>query len=230
MAAQRICWIGAAIAAVVLGGACSSFETRGFATGQAKAAQPRQVPHVHHTTWKKLQDVQKLIVSKRYGEGRTELESLLSRSDRYNRNEVAQMHRLLGYVHWQLDQPTKSIEQHEKVLEQAPFISVEAESMTHRTLASLHVDRAQAHAGEQRTDSYRRALSAMNSHMALAEDPDPSAYYLLAQVHYQLADYEAGIESVETAIRLAGKRDIPVKEAWTRLLDYMRSSVDAGAA
>ena len=230
MAAQRISWIGTAVAAVVLGGACSSFETSGFGADQASEAQPRQVPHIHHTTWKKLQDVQKLIVSKRYGEGRTELESLLSRSDRYNRNEVAQMHRMLAYVYWQLDQPTKSIEQHEKVLEQAPFVSVATESMTQRTLAALHVDAAQPHSGERRTQSYRRALSAMNSYMALDEVPDPGAYYLLAQIHYQLTDYEAGVDSVETAIRIAGERDIPVKEAWTRLLDYMRSSIDAGAA
>lgn len=59
--------------------------------------------------------------------------------------------------------------------------------------------------------------------------PDPSAYYFLAQTHYALKDYEAGIENVETAIRVAEESDIPVKENWVRLLEYMRWNTDAGA-
>lgn len=61
----------------------------------------------------------------------------------------------------------------------------------------------------------------------MAKEPDPDAHYLLAQTHYALNDFEAGIESVETAIRIAGEREIPVREAWTRLRDYMRSRIDS---
>ena len=123
--------------------------------------------------------------------------------------------------------PIRAIEHYEIALDQVPFISKAMESTMLHTLAKLCFLEGERDAGEPGEGWYSRARSAMESYVALATDPGPNAYYFLAKTHYALKDYEAGIESVENAIRIAEESDVPVRENWTRLLEYMRWKADA---
>ena len=130
------------------------------------------------------------------------------------------MHQMLGHAHWELEQLPKAIEHYEIALDQVPFISKAMESTMLHTLAKLCFLEGERDAGEPGDGWYSRARSAMESYVALATDPGPNAYYFLAQTNYAVKDYEAGIESVENAIRIAEESDVPVRENWTRLLEY----------
>ena len=151
---------------------------------------------------------------------------MVSRPRRYNKNELSLMHQTMGLAYWELEQPVKAIEHYEKALDQVPFISEANESTMLHTIAKLHYLEGERHAGETDNSWYSRALSAMESYLEMATDPSPRAYYFLAQTHYALKDYEAGIQRLETAIRVAEESDVPVKENWTRLLEYMRWASD----
>ena len=221
--------IGAAVGAIVLGVSGGNPFASVVAHAADCAVEARQVPHVDSKTWKKLQQVQELIESEEYADAISTLETMVSRPKRYNKNELGMMHNLLGYAYWELEQPARTIEHYEDVLDQVPFISEAMEATTLHMLARLYYLEGERHEGEPGNDWYRRSLSAMESYLAIATDPDPKAHYFVAQTHYALKDYEAGIGSVETAIRIAEENDIPVRENWTRLLEYMRWSTDADA-
>lgn len=221
--------IGAAVGVFVLGSIGGNPFASVVAHATDREREERQVPHVDSKTWGKLQQVEELIKSEEYADATSTLETMVSRPRRYNKNELGLMHNLLGYVYWELEQPARTIEHYEKVLDQVPFISEAMEATTLHMLAKIYFMEGQRHDGESGNDWYRRSLSAMESFLAMAADQDPEAHYFVAQTHYALKDYEAGIESVETAIRVAGEHDIPVRENWTRLLEYMRWSTDAEA-
>ena len=194
-----------------------------------RASEERRVPHVDSKTWKKLQQVLGLIESEEYTDALSTLETMVSRPSRYNKNELGIMHHQLAYVYWELEQPARTIEHYETVLDQVPYVSEAMEATTLHMLAKLYYLEGERQSDEPGNDWYCRALSAMESYLAIATHPDPQAHYFVAQTHYALKDYEAGIESVETAIRIAEERDIPVRENWTRLLEYMRWSTRAEA-
>lgn len=221
--------IGAAIGVVVLSVSGGNPFASVVAHAADRAGEERRVPHVDSRTWRKLQQVQDLIKSEEYADATSTLETMVSRPRRYNKNELGLMHHQLAYLYWELEQPARTIEHYEKVLDQVPYVSEAIEATTLHMLAKLYYLEGEHHADEPGNGWYYRALSAMESYLAIATDPDPQAHYFVAQTHYTLKDYEAGIESLETAIRVAEERGIPVRENWTRLLEYMRWSTDAEA-
>jgi tetratricopeptide (TPR) repeat protein len=69
-------------------------------------------------------------------------------------------------------------------------------------------------------ENYPKALNTIENWFKLEENPRPDAYILKAQILYQLERFPQMIEPVETAIRVAGERDLEVKEEWYSLLNY----------
>lgn len=219
MRPQTLRWVGAAIGLFVLGVTWHNPITSAATFAADRTDDERRVPPVDSRTWKKLEQVQKLLKSEQFADAVSTLETMVSRPRRHNKNELSLMHQMLGHAYWELEQLPKAIEHYEVALDQVPFISKAMESTLLHTLAKLCFTEGERNAGD---GWYSRARSAMESYVALATDPDPNAYYFLAQTHYALKDYKAGIKSVETAIRVAEESDVPVRENWTRLLEYMR--------
>ena len=130
----------------------------------------------------------------------------------------------LGLVYSQSDQPTKAIKHYERALDGVRWASKATELGTLRELAKLYYTQGQnPSAVTQDRDWYWEALSTMETWFAKKADPEPDAHYFMAQVHYKLGDFEAGIASLETAIRIAGERGIAVEESWRELLQLMGS-------
>ena len=227
MRPQTLRWVGAAIGLFVLGVTWHNPITSAATFAADRTDDERRVPPVDSRTWKKLEQVQKLLKSEQFADAVSTLETMVSRPRRHNKNELSLMHQMLGHAHWELEQLPRATEHYEIALDQVPFISKAMESTMLHTLAKLCFLEGERDAGEPGNGWYSRARSAMESYVALATDPGPNAYYFLAQTHYALKDYEAGIESVENAIRIAEESDVPVRENWTRLLEYMRWKADA---
>ena len=57
--------------------------------------------------------------------------------------------------------------------------------------------------------------------IALAENPDPKAYYFTGQVYYQMKDYNNAIQRIELAISMAQERGLDVRENWWSLLRFL---------
>ena len=226
MRPRTLPWVGAAVGLFVLGAIWHNPITSTATFAADRTDDERRVPPVDSRTWKKLEQVQKLIKSEQFADAASTLETMVSRPRRHNKNELSLMHQMLGHAYWELEQLPKAIEHYERALDQVPFISEAMESTLLHTLAKLCFLEGDD-AGELGNRWYSRARSAMESYLALATDPGPTAYYFLAQTHYALKEYQAGIKSVETAIRIAEEGGVPVKENWIRLLEYMRWKADA---
>ncbi|MDE0444119.1 MAG: tetratricopeptide repeat protein [Gammaproteobacteria bacterium] len=226
MRPRTLRWVGAAVGLFVLGATWHNPITSTATFAADRTDDERRVPPVDSRTWKKLEQVRKLIKSEQFADAASTLETMVSRPRRHNKNELSLMHQMLGHAHWELEQLPKAIEHYERALDQVPFISEAMESTLLHTLAKLCFLEGDD-AGELGNRWYSRARSAMESYLALATDPGPTAYYFLAQTHYALKEYQAGIKSVETAIRIAGEGGVPVEENWIRLLEYMRWKADA---
>ncbi|MDE0190264.1 MAG: tetratricopeptide repeat protein [Gammaproteobacteria bacterium] len=226
MRPRTLRWVGAAVGLFVLGATWHNPITSTATFAADRTDDERRVPPVDSRTWKKLEQVRKLIKSEQFADAASTLETMVSRPRRHNKNELSLMHQMLGHAYWELEQLPKAIEHYERALDQVPFISEAMESTLLHTLAKLCFLEGDD-AGELGNRWYSRARSAMESYLALATDPGPTAYYFLAQTHYALKEYQAGIKSVETAIRIAEEGGVPVKENWIRLLEYMRWKADA---
>ena len=131
----------------------------------------------------------------------------------------------LGLVYSQLDQPTKAIEYYERGLHGVRWTSKANELGTLLQLAKLYYTQGQNPSAEtQDRDWYREALSTMKTWFAKKADPEPDSHYFMARIHYERGDFEAGIASLETAIRIAGERGVVVEEPWRQLFNLMRDS------
>ena len=197
---------------------------------QARAAQdankkPRRIPNVEPTTWKRLQEAEELAKAEQYAEAVELLEAMMPREgrrSRYNPAELGQVHNMLGFIFWELEQPAKTIEHYKKVLEQVPFIAEATEALTLHQLAKLYFMQGQEQKQEAMADRwYRESLDTMRQWLNKGKDRAPDPYFFIAQIYYQLKDFDCGIESLETTVSIARERGVPVKESWWRMLQYM---------
>jgi len=234
----RIAPLLTAAAAATL--AVGSTSVPGIAFGVAAAAEsdicripervvededPRRVPNIEATTWKRLQQAQELIEAEQYAEGVEILEGMVPREDRrsrYNANELGQVHNMLGYAYWELARPDKTIEHYEKVLEQVPQIAEATELQMLFQLSKIYFMQGQEENQEQLARPwFQRSLAKMGEWIEKSNDPGPDPYYFIGQIFYQFKDFANGVRCIETTVQLARDRGTPVKEPWWRMLQFM---------
>ena len=189
--------------------------------------KPRRIPNVEPTTWKRLQQAEELVKVEQYAEAVEILTGMLPREgrrSRYNPAELGQIHNMLGFIYWELEQPAKTIDHYRKVLEQVPSIAEATEALTLHQLAKLYFMQAQ----EQSEDSeelarrwYNQSLDTMGEWLEKGRDTGPDPYFFIAQIYYQLKDFVCGIESLETTIAIAREEGMKPKEPWWRMLQFM---------
>src|SRR5690606_13945331 len=61
-------------------------------------------------------------------------------------------------------------------------------------------------------------VAVLNRYLTTVEDPSPDAHVLMAQAHYQGADYKGAEKSLLTALKLARDNQQAPKENWLALL------------
>ena len=133
----------------------------------------RRVPSMSEATFKKLAEAQEMVELKDY-QGCIKLlnDMLTSRRKRLNGNEVGQVHNMLGFVYFSMENYTKAIEMYEVVVNQGEDVPEGLEVTTLYTLAQLSFV----------AERYPDALKYMEIWISKATNPSPEPYIFMGQV------------------------------------------------
>ena len=211
----------------------------------------RRVPNVTQTTFQQLSDAQEFIDAAQcqldaegkppptpegaepcepvtaaqarglWNQALAVLSRMEERSRRYNGNERGQIHNLLAYVNYELDDVQKTIYHYEQVLAQVPDITEVVENTTLQQLSKLYFQEGQKYEGDQALPYYRKALEMMEAWLVRSDNPGPEAHFYMAQIYYQMKDFVGAIERLELVVAIARERNIKVKESWWTMLQFL---------
>ena len=201
--------------------------TSGFVGNVAEAQQsakkkPRRIPPIQEAAHRRLAKAQELIDTEMYADAMQILETMAARSRGYNGAERAVVHQMLAYANYELEEVEKTIYHYEQVLAQMPDISEGMELTTLNQLSKLYFQEGQKFENDaEALPWYRKALTTMREWLAKSEDEGPDAHFYVAQIYYQMQDFNGAIEELELVVRLARERDIRVREEWWTLLQYL---------
>ena len=189
------------------------------ATGRKK--KPRRIPPMSETAHRRLAKAQELIDTDMYADAMQILETMVARSRGYNGAERAVVHQMLAYANYELDNIEKTIYHYEQVLAQMPDISEGMELTTLNQLSKLYFQEGQKFEDDRALPWYRKALATMREWLAKSEDEGPDAHFYIAQIYYQMSDFNNAIDELELVVRMSRERGIKVREEWWTLLQYL---------
>jgi tetratricopeptide (TPR) repeat protein len=115
----------------------------------------------------------------------------------------------IGFVHYNLDDMPQAIATYEEML-RIPSIEEQIKKQTLYTLAQLRTMEEQ----------YPKAITTLEAWFAMESNPAADPYILYAQNLYQDSRYADMIAPIESAIAVAVKRELTVKEDWYVLLNF----------
>lgn len=181
----------------------------------------RRIPNINESTFRRLSDAQEFIDAEEYDEAVEVLRALADRPKRYNGAELAQVYNMLAYASYEKDDIDATIRNYELVLAQMPDISEGTETTTLNQLSKLYFQEGMKYEGEQANQWLQKALGRMQEWMEKAENPGPDAHFYIAQIYYQMKDYERAIERLETVVALSRERCQQVRENWWTMLQFL---------
>ena len=153
-------------------------------------------------TAKTFEKARQHLDAQQYAEAKAELDEL--RLNRLTPYERALAHRLYGYVVYGMEENDAAIEHLQQAI-------AEEEGLPPREQADVLFQIAQIQAAEGR---WKDVVATLESWFRIAEQPNSSAYYLLAMSHYQLEDFDAALAPARQAVEIAR---VP-QQAWLQLL------------
>jgi len=115
----------------------------------------------------------------------------------------------IAFVYYNLDDIIQAMAVYEEML-RIPSIEEQIKKQTLYTLAQLSTMEEQ----------YSKALGLLDQWFVLETNPAPEPYILYAQNLYQINRYADMIRPIESAMAVAVKRSLPVKEDWYVLLNF----------
>jgi tetratricopeptide (TPR) repeat protein len=193
--------------------AAGLFLACGSATAQ-KEGQPEQrtkeAQAVSKEVYDKIQQAQEDVDAKNYDSALRKLNAL--RAGKLTEYELSNVLNHIGFVYYHMDEFGRAISAFKELL-RIPSLEEQTRKQTIYTLAQLSA------AEEQ----YTQALSYLDQWFTLETNPPPEAYILLAQNLYQAERYQDMVRPIETALEIARKREVPIKEDWYVLLNFAYS-------
>ena len=114
-----------------------------------------------------------------------------------------------GFVYYNMDAIAEAMATYEEML-RIPSIEEQIKKQTLYTLAQLSTMEEQ----------YPKALGLLDQWFVLETNPAPEPYILYAQNLYQISRYADMIRPIESAMAVAVKRSLVVKEDWYVLLNF----------
>ena len=168
----------------------------------------KQAQAVSKEVYERIQKAQEQVDEENYTAALKTLNSLYN-PDKLTEYEQANVLNYLGFVHYNTDNMPQAIATYQKLLA-IPSLEPQMAKATTFTMAQLLTV-------EER---YREALNTIDKWFTLEPNPAPQPYILKAQVHYHLEEYQAMVQPIETAMEVARKRDLQVKEDWWGLLNF----------
>lgn len=195
----------------------------------SSARKGRKVPNMQESTYRRLGEAQELVEAEEYGKALPMLEQMLESKRRYNNNERAQIHKMLAYIYFEMEDNAKTIHHFEQVIAQVPDITEGLENSTLETLARLYFQEAM---NQDNPDSpaanqwFQKTLRTIDDWMSKVDEVGPDAHQFVATVHFQMGNKTKSIDHMETAVRLAQERGTKVKEQWWQMLQALYADAD----
>ena len=115
----------------------------------------------------------------------------------------------IGFVYYNMDAIAEAMAVYQEML-RIPSIEDQIKKQTLYTLAQLSTMEEQ----------YAKALGLLDQWFVLETNPAPEPYILYAQNLYQVNRFADMIRPIESAMAVAVKRSLPVKEDWYVLLNF----------
>jgi tetratricopeptide (TPR) repeat protein len=169
------------------------------------------VPAMSEPTYKKLTEAQEALDAKNYPQALNVLNAMLSDGRKMNGNEIGQVNNILGFVHFTMENYPAAIKAYEQVLAQGENVPEGLEVQTLYTLAQLSFV----------AERYQDALNYMEKWITKANNPGADPHIFMGQVYYQMQNYKAATQQIETGIRIAKERNVEIKEQWLALLNFL---------
>ena len=177
----------------------------------AKKQKTRRVPSLSEAVYKKLGKGQELIDLKDFDGALAEIQEALQRSRRYNENEIANLHNMLGYIYYLKEDYNKALREYKIVVSQGEKIPEGLETTTLYTVAQLSYVQ----------ENYQDALKYMEIWISKALNPSSAPRFFMATVYYQMKEYDKAIAQMELGIQIAQERGTTVKEQNWGLLTFL---------
>lgn len=189
--------------------ACGSAFAQG--SGQADKednTKTKQAQAVSKAVYERITKAQEMVDEKNYQGALKTLNSLYN-PDKLTEYEQANVLNYIGFIHYNMDNTAQAIRTYEKMLAIPTLEPQMAKQTTFIVAQLLTVE-----------EDYQGALRTLNKWFTLESNPAPEPYILKAQIHYNLGQYQAMVQPVETAMDVARARSKPVKEDWWGLLNF----------
>jgi len=175
---------------------------------RSKQQQTKQAQAVSKAVYDKITKAQDAVDAEDYA-GALKLLNNLYNPDKLTEYEQSNVLNYIGYVYYNMDDIVNAMRIYEKMLA-IPSLEEQQRKQTTYTLAQLYMMEEQ----------YSKALTTLDRWFMLETNPAPEPFILKAQVLYQLDRYGDMIEPIENAMKVAEKRNKPVKEDWYVLLNF----------
>jgi tetratricopeptide (TPR) repeat protein len=191
-----------ASACFLAGGPLSAQEEEGQPQQKTKEAQA-----VSKEVYDKIQGAQEQVDAKDYQGALRTLNDLRQR--KLTEYELTNVLNYIGFVYYNMDDAPKAIATYVELL-RIPSLEEQMRKQTIYTLAQLSTMEEQ----------YTEALKYLDQWFALEINPGPEPYVLYAQNLYQVDRYKDMVRPIETAMEIARKRNVAIKEDWYVLLNF----------
>ena len=181
-----------------------------------KKIKTRRTPTMRESVYKKLSEAQIAAEEKRLDDA-LELIQDIGKIKKLNSYERAQMHSFSAFIFYSQENYTASINAYRQVLAQEDLPEA-LELSTLYTLAQLYLVE----------EDYESAIEYLNRWFGVANNPNASAYYLLATSYYQLDRFREALAPIIKAIELGegGGATLKSRENWYVLLRGLYFELD----
>lgn len=175
---------------------------------QRSKKKTRRVPTLSEKVYKRLTEAQELMELEQYAEVEKVLQEAanIRRLKTYDR---AMIHQMLGYSFANQEKYRKAIVEFEQLL------SVGSDTVPEGVVTSTLYNLAQMY---MVLEEWRNGLQTLGRWFAVAQNPGPDPYILVAQGHLQLEEYREAISPALTAIKLDQAKGKKAKENWYQLV------------
>lgn len=198
----------AGLLAVFLLAGTAAAQEEDRAQRESEAQDTKQAQAVSKEVYDQITKAQEMVDAKNYN-GALQLLQRLFNPDKLTEYEQANVLNYIGFVYYNMDDPANAIKTYDRMLA-IPSLEAQMRKQVTFTLAQLNM----------MEENYARSLELLNTWFTLEPNPGPDAFILKAQSLYQLQRYQEMVEPIETAIRIAGEREVEVKEDWYVLLNF----------
>ncbi|MAD92538.1 MAG: hypothetical protein CMP85_01765 [Gammaproteobacteria bacterium] len=170
-----------------------------------------QIFHECELLFGKLGEGQEAIDAKDLPGAEKIIKDALERSRRYNENEIANLHNMLGYIYYLKEDYDGALREYKIVVSQGEKIPEGLETTTLYTVAQLSYVQ----------ENYDDALRYMEIWISKALNPSSAPRFFMATVYYQMKEYDKAINQMKLGVQIAEERGTTVKEQHWSLLTFL---------